>query len=287
MAKKTYLDKNCDLEALVKDIELWFSDQSYQIQSNRTEGTWLVQAQKTETWRKAVGASRAFNILIQGHPKEFSIELGTGEWATNLAAAGVGAVLTGGVSLIGSGIAAGWSKKIEADLWNFLDQKVMFGDKAKSEHEITTLQAQEAAQEKLKQLKDAFDQGFIDEVAYNAKKLEIEAQVNAQKKETELNEKILKLKKALDAGILSQTEFELKKAELTRETSHSETDGKISRLKAALAAGILSQDEFDKKVADIEKEFAMSDKLKQLKNARDAGIITDAEFEKKKVELLS
>lgn len=35
--------------------------------------------------------------------------------------------------------------------------------------------------EKLKQLKQAFDQGFIDELAYNAKKIEIEYQANAQK----------------------------------------------------------------------------------------------------------
>ena len=35
--------------------------------------------------------------------------------------------------------------------------------------------------EKLKQLKQAFEQGFLDELAYNAKKIEIEFQANAQK----------------------------------------------------------------------------------------------------------
>ncbi len=287
MATKTYRDKNCDLDALSKDIELWFSNQSYQLQSNKTEGSWFVQAQKTEAWRKAVGASRAFTILIQGQANDFSVELGTGEWASNLTAGGVAAVLTGGTSLIASGLAAGWSKKIEADLWNLIEQKVIFGEKVKSEQEITVLKSQESVKEKLRQLKEAFDQGFIDEVAYNAKKIEIEGQGNAQKQEAELNEKLVKLKKALDAGVLNQTEFEMKKAELTRESSHSEVDDKLSRLKAALAAGILTQDEFQAKAAEIEKEFAFSAKLKQLKNAKDIGIITHEEFEKKKAELIA
>lgn len=287
MVTKTYRDKNCDLDTLSKDIELWFGNQSYQLQSNKTEGSWFVQAQKTEAWRKAVGASRAFTILIKGQPNDFSVELGTGEWASNLTAGGVAAVLTGGTTLIASGLAAGWSKKIEADLWNFIEQNVIFGEKVKSEQEIAVLKTQESVAEKLRQLKEAFDQGFIDEVSYNAKKIEIESQGNVQKKESELNEKLLKLKNALDAGILNQTEFDMKKAELTRESSHSETEDKISRLKAALAAGILTQDEFDIKAAEIEKEFTFSDKLKQLKNARDIGIITNEEFERKKTEVLS
>lgn len=107
MTKKTYQNKNCELDTLSKDIEVWFSNQSYQLQSNKTEGSWLIQAQKTEAWRKAVGASRAFNILIQGQANDFSVELGTGEWASNLTAGGIAAVLTGGTTLIASGIAAG------------------------------------------------------------------------------------------------------------------------------------------------------------------------------------
>ncbi|MBD2246046.1 hypothetical protein [Nostoc sp. FACHB-888] len=171
MTKKTYQDKDRNLDALLRDIETWFSEQGYQIQSNKTDGTWLLQAAKTEMWRKAVGASRAFNVLIQGQPKDFSVELSTGEWASNLAAGGVAAVLTGGVTLLVSGLAVGWSKKIEGDLWNFIDQKVMFGEKAKSLQELVVVKTKNTLEEKIKQLKNAYDQGFIDEVAYNAKKL--------------------------------------------------------------------------------------------------------------------
>ncbi|MEG4243821.1 MULTISPECIES: SHOCT domain-containing protein [unclassified Microcoleus] len=287
MTKKNYRDKNSDLDTLSKDIKSWFTDQGYEVQSNKTEGAWAVQAQKTEGWRKVVGASRAFNILIQGQPNDFYVEVGTGEWASNLTAGGVAALLTGGTSVIVSGLAASWSKKIESDLWSFIDQKTIFGERVKSEREITVLKAEESVGEKLKQLKDAFDQGFIDEVAYQAKKLEIENQSNDKKKNAELNEKLLKLKKALDAGILTETEYETKKAELIAQSSHAELDTKTSQLRAALASGILSQQEFDAKIAEIQKEIAFSEKLKQLENARNAGIITNEEFAKKKAELLS
>ncbi|WP_298912737.1 SHOCT domain-containing protein [uncultured Nostoc sp.] len=286
MTKKTYQDKDRDLDALLRDIETWFSGQGYQIQTNKTDGTWFLQAAKTEVWRKAVGASRAFNILIQGQPKDFSVELSTGEWASNLTAGGVAAVLTGGATLLVSGLAAGWSKKIESDLWNFIDQKVMFGEKAKSVQELVVLKTQNTLEEKLKQLKDAYDQGFIDEIAYNAKKLEIEGQVRVTQQNAGAEEKLEKLKSLVDAGILSQSEFEMKKAELMREPSNSELDAQISKLNAALAARILTQEEYESKKAAIQRESELAGKIKQLENARDAGIITCEEFENKKLALV-
>lgn len=287
MANKTYRDKNRDLDSLFRDIEVWFSTQGYQTQTNKTDGTWLLQAAKTEMWRKAVGASRAFNVMIQGQPNDFSVDLSTGEWASNLAAGGVAAVLTGGATLLISGFTAGWSKKIESDLWNFIDQKVMFGEKPKSAQQLAVIQSQNSLEEKLKQLRDAFDQGFIDEIAYNAKKLEIEGQMRSSKQSTETEEKLMKLKSLLDAGILSQGEFEMKKAELMRESSNSELEAQISKLNAALAAGILSQEEYESKKATIQKQSEVAGKMKQLENARDSGIITYEEFEHKKLALLA
>ncbi|MCT7953958.1 SHOCT domain-containing protein [Laspinema palackyanum] len=287
MTKKTYRDKNCDLDVLNKQIESWFSDQGYEVQGNKTAGSWYLQAQKTEGWRKAVGASRAFTILIEGQPNDFSVELGTGEWASNLVAGGVAAVLTGGVSIIGSGLATGWAKKIEGDIWKFIDEQIIFKAKVKSERELTLLKEQESMQDKLKQLQDAFDQGFIDEVAYQAKKQEIEHKAQDNLKNTELNEKLIKLKNALDSGILSSEEYENKKAELISQSSHAELDNKLSQIRAALASGILNQEEFDIKASQIQKEIAFAEKLKQLENAKNAGVITVEEFEKKKAALLS
>jgi len=287
MTKKTYRDKNCDLDVLNKQIESWFSDQGYEVQGNKTEGSWCLQAQKTEGWRKAVGASRAFTILIEGQSNEFSVEVGTGEWASNLVAGGVAAVLTGGVSLVGSGLATGWAKKIEGDIWKFIEEQIIFKAKMKSAQEIAVLKEQESMQDKLKQLQDAFDQGFIDEVAYQAKKKEIEHKAQDHLKNNELNDKLIKLKNARDSGILSLEEYEKKKADLISQSSHAELDNKLSQLRGALASGILNQEEFDVKAAQIQKEIAFAEKLKQLENAKNAGVITQEEFEKKKAELLS
>lgn len=286
MVKKSYQGKERDLSALLRDIEVWFSEQGYQTQTNQADGMLFLQAAKTEMWRKAVGASRAFNVLIQGKPNDFSVELSTGEWAANLTAGGIAAVITGGATLLISGIAAGWSKKIESDLWSFIDQKVMFGEKAKSNQELAVIKSQSTLEEKLKQLKNAYDEGFIDEVAYNTKKLELEGQVRTTKQDADTEEKLIKLKSLLEAGILSQGEFEMKKAELMRESSNSELTTQVSKLNAALAAGILTQEEYDTKKLAIERQFELGAKIKQLENARDAGIITHDEFEKKKLGLL-
>lgn len=285
MTTKRYQDKDRDLNALLKDIDTWFREQDYQIQTNKAEGTWFLQAAKNETWRKLVGASRAFNVMIQGHPKDFSVELSTGEWASNLAAGGVAAVLTGGTTLLISGITAGWSKKIESDLWSFIDQKVMFGEKAKSVQELAIIETKTTSENKLKQLKNAYDDGFIDEIAYNAKKLEIEGQIQNTKQDIKTEEKLAKLKALLDSGILSQGEFEMKKAELIRDSSNSELDTQVSKLNAALAAGVLTQEEYNNKKATIEEESKLASKIKQLENARDTGIITHEEFEQKKQAL--
>ena len=248
MTKKNYQDKNCDLDTLSKDINSWFSNQGYQVQSNKTEGAWVVQAQKTEAWRKAVGASRAFNIVIQGQPNDFSVEVGIGEWASNLTAGGVAALLTGGSTLFISGLAAGWSKKIESDIWNFIDQKTIFGSRVKSEREITVVKAEEFVEEKLKQLKGAF-QGFIDEAAYQAKKVEIQNQSNETKKSAELNEKLLKLKNALDTGILTQTEYETKKAEWIAQSSHAELDTKARLEQQALEREIREREQKERQAS--------------------------------------
>jgi len=287
MTKKLYQNKNCDLSALSRDIQSWFASLGYEIQLNNTDGAWIVQAQKADTWRKAVGATRAFNILIQGLPNEFSVDIGIGEWVSNLAAGGIAAVLTGGMTLLGSGLAAGWSKKIEMDLWNFVEQKVIFGEKVKSEKEVTTLKVSESIEQKLKALKEAFDQGFIDDVTYQAKKAAIENQGIDHKKNAELDARLAKLKSAFDSGILTQSEYKDKKAELLAQSSNAELDNKLAQLKTALSSGILTQAEFEIKAAEIHGKTKFSEKLKQLENARNAAIITSEEFEQKKTLILA
>ena len=81
----------------------------------------------------------------------------------------------------------------------------------KSAQEIAVLKEQESMQDKLKQLQDDYDLGFIDEVAYQAKKKEIEHKAQDHLKNNELNDKLLKLKNALDLGFEVQRNMRRKK----------------------------------------------------------------------------
>lgn len=287
MAKKVYHDRNTDLGLLARDVELWFVENGYIVESDSTDGAWIVQAKKEETWRKALGAARAFRVLITGEPNNFSVEVGTGNWTSNLAAGGVAAVLTGGASIIGSGLATGWSKKIESDIMTYIDNKVIFGKKEKSFDEKKREESETSLQGKLHKLKEAFHSGILDEQSYKLKTQELEAQHKSQRKDNQQEKMLLQLKESLDAGILTQSEFEAKKAELLKGSLEFERDEKIATLRIALANGILEQAEFDKKKNEIEKEYGIKIEMKKLEDALYSGLITKDQFEQKKIAVMN
>ena len=284
MSQTNYHDKNCDLEILFQEIETWFTQRNYKVQTNRSENSWLLQAAQNEAWRVAAGATRAFNVQINGAPNDFSIELSTGAWANNLAAGGIAAVLTGGATLLISGVTVGWSKKIEADISQYIEQRIQYGVKAKGSHEQQIANSQQVLHEKLRQLREAYDNGFISEAAYNAKKLGLESQTAAQAELATAQAQMNKLQELFDNGILSPEEFEAKKGEVER-GYHLERESETAKLGSALAAGILTQQEYDAKKAEIDRQLAHQARVKQLEDARTAGILTEAEFQAKKAAL--
>ena len=285
MGVKTYSNKNCDLNILFQEIEAWFVQRNYKTQTHENAETRLVQATQAEAWRVAAGASRAFNVQIVGQPNDFSVELSTGAWATNLTAGGVAALLTGGATLLISGATIGWSKKIEADISEYIEQRVQYGVKAKSAHEQQVSMSQQQLNEKLRQLREAYDNGYITEAAYNTKKLGIESQTQASVELSAAQVQMSKLHELLNAGILSQDEFESKKSEI--EGGYSmERETPAAKLSAALAAGVITQEEYAIKKAEMEKGTARTTRLKALEAARDAGILSQSEFETKKAALV-
>lgn len=287
VGKKVYENKNTDLGALTKNLEQWFSNQGYIVESNSGEGVWAVQAKKDEKWRKALGASRAFKVNITGNPNLFTVEVGTGEWASNLTAVGVGALLTGGVSIIGSGIATGWSKKIEGDIMEYLDELVLFGQKEKNEDEKFRDNIESSMQQKMNKLKDAYNSGIIDEKEYKLKVQEIEKSYNSEKNNMNKEKQLEQLKGSFDAGILTLGEYEAKKAELFKSNVKNELEEQLTTLKIALANGILSQSEFDEKKAVLEKENNLKIELKKLEDALYSGLINRDQFEEKKLALMN
>jgi len=135
MSRKDYTDRNIDLVDLAEKIIQWFRAKEFEIQHHKEGPDIVIQAMKKSKLRTALGGSRAYRIYISGDSNKFFTEVTTGEWVQNLAATGVGTLLTGGLSLIGSGIAAGWSKKIETDLVNFIDNEIIINN---SSNKIST-----------------------------------------------------------------------------------------------------------------------------------------------------
>jgi len=220
-SKKQYTDNNVDLDSLAIEIEDWFKKDGYITQSDKSaDGLWLIQATK-ESWARMVFASkRAFNVLIEGGPNNFSVSTGVGSWITNLAALGVIAVLTGGLYLLFAGASAAWSKKIQNDLDNFIDQRILFSKKPQPDYKIEDAVAnnlsdvekrieieKQQMNKKLKSLDDALIAGVIDNDECKHKK-------TAFKDNFEKFKKLEYLKDAKDKGVLSELEFEEKKANL-------------------------------------------------------------------------
>ena len=132
MISKYYRATNSDLNRVSQHVEQWFSSQEYETQVHRSDDVWMIQARKTGFFRAAVSACRAFTVTIQGNSNEFVVTTGTGEWAKNITTTAVTSLLTGGLTLIGTGIAAAWTKKVEADLVAFIDREALVGPKVSS-----------------------------------------------------------------------------------------------------------------------------------------------------------
>lgn len=222
-------------------IQNWFIEQEYETQSRSGEMDHVIQARKSGTFRTLVGASRAFTISIRGNSNEFTVTFSIGEWATNLAAIGIGTILTGGLFLIGSGFAATWSKKIEADFITWVDSTVQFPAKelinqinqTPNQH-LTT----KASNEKLSKLEEAFKAGILSEQEYNDK-------VSQMKKDINPIGQIEKLNEAFRIGIITEQEYLLKKAEI-------EKNIKVQNLNNALSNGVLTQEEYNHKLSEFD-----------------------------------
>jgi hypothetical protein len=106
-------------------VESWFRTQQFEIQSQKSQETCMIQAKKSGMLRNALGGARAFSFIISCSASSTEIDMKTGQWVQNMGAVGVGTLLTGGLSLVGSGLAAGWTKKIENDLWQFIEQQML------------------------------------------------------------------------------------------------------------------------------------------------------------------
>jgi hypothetical protein len=95
---RQYQNRNTDLGRLRADIISYLQSDGFKIQEPKQGGAlMLIQAQKGGFLRSLISAERALNVLIQGVPNDFSVQIGIGKWMQNIA---VTAVETVGISVL-------------------------------------------------------------------------------------------------------------------------------------------------------------------------------------------
>jgi hypothetical protein len=240
MSAKYYKGRNIDLIKLKNVIENYFKSKEFETQSKSGDIDHIVQARKTGVLRSIAGASRALTITISGESNEFSVSIAEGKWANNLAAVGIGAILTMGISLIPAGMAAGWSKQIETEFNSWLDELIQFSSQkvaAKNEKMTETPNKKDL----LAKLMAAREAGILSDAELEQKSKEIRGEI-------EVDDQRAKLKDLYDAGILTVQEYKTKKDELEKRI-------RKNKLEQALKSGLLTKEEYERKLNEDGKIF--------------------------------
>ena len=113
-----YQGKNTDLNALKVKIEEYLKGDGFKVQSSvpSPHGT-VIQAQKGGFLRSVITADRAFTILIDGQPSNFTVRVGIGRWLKHLAITAVEALLLTELFLL---------VDVPETLWNFeIENKIL------------------------------------------------------------------------------------------------------------------------------------------------------------------
>ncbi len=121
MSSKTYTGESQDLKNVAEEVKQWFAGNSFEVQAADSNGVHLIQARKASGVRTFFGTNQAFTVKIEGKPANFTVEVVTGKWVENLTGSAISGLFTGGLTWLTGAAGAAWMKKVEGDLWNWLD----------------------------------------------------------------------------------------------------------------------------------------------------------------------
>lgn len=86
----SYKDMHTDLNALRQNIVSYLQSDGFKLQEPKPgQNRMLIQAQKGGFLREIITSERALNILIQGTPDDFTVQIGVGKWIQNIAVTAV------------------------------------------------------------------------------------------------------------------------------------------------------------------------------------------------------
>ncbi len=119
---RQYQGKNIDLGTLKSKIEDYLKNDGFNVQSSSpsAHGT-LIQADKGGFLRSVVAADRAFNILLDGEPGNFTVRVGIGKWMKNLEIAAVETLLFSGLFFFVDVPEMAWNLEVEDKILKQID----------------------------------------------------------------------------------------------------------------------------------------------------------------------
>jgi len=120
-----YEGKNTDLSALKAKIEQYLQGDGFQVQSSTPSphGT-VIQAQKGGFLASVIAADRAFTILIDGEPNNFTVRLGVGKWLKHLGVTAVEALFISELFLLVDVPEMLWNLEVESKIAKQVDSFV-------------------------------------------------------------------------------------------------------------------------------------------------------------------
>jgi hypothetical protein len=120
-----YQGKNTELNVLKGRIEEYLKGDGFKVQSSMPSphGT-VIQAQKGGFLRSVITADRAFTILIDGEPNNFTVRVGVGKWLKHLAITAVEALLLTELFLLVDVPETLWNLEIENKILKTIDSFV-------------------------------------------------------------------------------------------------------------------------------------------------------------------
>jgi hypothetical protein len=120
-----YEGKNTDLDVLKGKIEQYLQGESFKVQSSAPSphGT-LIQARKGGFLSGIIAADRAFNILLDGQPDNFTVRVGIGKWLEHLGVTAVETLLLSGLFLVVDVPEMVWNLEVENKIVKEIDSLV-------------------------------------------------------------------------------------------------------------------------------------------------------------------
>ncbi len=123
-----YEGKNTDLNALKAKIEEYLQGDGFKVQSSlpSPHGS-LIQVRKGGFLSAVIAADRAFNILIDGQPDNFTVRVGIGKWLEHLGVTAVETLLLSGLFLLIDVPEMLWNLEVENKIVKQIDSLVESG----------------------------------------------------------------------------------------------------------------------------------------------------------------